>query len=131
MDRRTFSKSIASGFTLAASGLSVNTLAAMLGGDDNASACPSCAQFKRLLGSQYTVTGHPQGMLELAMIEAVGTRHAEEQFYVCFRQTPELNLDDGIYQLVDPGGPSLTLRLNPSHTRPQMMEAVINLQTSA
>ena len=131
MDRRTFSKSILGSLTLTASGLSLNTLAAVLGVEDSFTECLSCDGFRQLLGQQYTISGSQHAQLELAGIEAASQSHPDEQFYLSFRRTQGEALDEGIYQMSSQNGKSLTLMLSPSHSRPEFMEAVINLQTSA
>ncbi len=131
MDRRTFSKSIAGGLALTASGLSLHTLAAVLGVEDDVSECYSCDGFKQLMGQRFKLTGGPVGQLELSGIEAASKAHPDTQFYLLFQQSEGLRLDEGIYQLASSGGKSLTLLLNPSSTRPELMEAVVNLKAFA
>jgi hypothetical protein len=131
MDRRTFSKSIAGGLALTASCLSLNTLAAVLGVEDKVSECYSCDGFKQLMGQRLKLTGGPVGQLELSGIEAASKAHPDTQFYLLFRQSEGLRLNEGIYQLASSGGKSLTLLLNPSSTRPELMEAVVNLKAFA
>lgn len=132
MDRRTFSKSIASGATLAVCGLSLNGQAATalrtVGG---ISATTPRDGFERLIGTRYSVAGEGQGTLELASVEGASKTRPDEQFYVCFRQTAGLSLDERIYRLDSKRSKSLTLMLSPSQTRPGIMEAVVNMQTSA
>ena len=131
MDRRTFSKSIVSGLTLTATGMSLNTLAAVLGVENSVSECLSCEEFKQLVGHQYGVSGEAGGQLELSGINAASKTNPDQQFYLVFKQSQGLKLDEGIYELLSPNGKPLTLRLSPSSTRPDMMEAVINLQNAA
>jgi len=131
MDRRSFSKSIVSGLALTASGLSLNTLAAVLGVEDGESECFSCDGFRRFVGHKYELASNLHGQLELTRIESASKTNPNDQFYLLFKRSEGLEMDEGIYKLVSPHGKPLTLMLSPSSTSPELMEAVINLQNFA
>lgn len=131
MDRRTFGKTIASGLTLTVSGFSINALAGVLGCGSTASGRFCCDDFRRCIGQHYTVKGADAGTLQLDKIEPASKTNPNEQFYLMFRQAEGMNLGEGIYQLERESGESVALMLSPSISKPGILEAVVNLQTSA
>ncbi len=130
MRRRTFAKALAVGTTLTASGVSLNTLAALLQPRVDSPEL-SCAAFRQLLGSSFVLAGQPGENLELFAVEAASTSHPDEQFYLCFRTRSGDFLQEGIHKLVDENGADTLLWLSPSQSRKGTMEAVINLQGCA
>lgn len=130
MRRRTFAKALAVGTTLTASGVSLNTLAALLQ-PCSSSAGFSCAGFKQLVGSSFTLTAYPGEKLELFDVETANASHPDEQFYLSFRTRSGNVLQEGIHKLLDESGEYTALWLSPSQSRKGIMEAVINLQSCA
>jgi len=104
--RRTFAKALAVGTTLTASGVSLNTLAALLQPRVGSPGL-SCAAFRQLRGSSFALVGHPGENLELFAVEAASASHPDEQFYLCFRTRSGGVLQEGIHKLVDENGANL------------------------
>ncbi len=129
MHRRTFTKALTAGAALTASGVSLNTLAALLGPQAPSSGF-SCKAFRQCVGSSFALEGNPDEMLELVEVEAASASRPDEQFYLCFRSRSGALLEEGVHKLVDGQGGNTVLWLNKSQSKPGIMEAVINLQTS-
>jgi len=129
--RRTFTKALTIGATLAASGWSMSSLASLLD-PKSVSQGLSCVDFKQIIGETFSLASHPGEKLELLELVAASNTCPDEQFYLCFQTQSGAQLEEGIHQLVDANNRKMALWLSPSQSQSKqgVMEAVVNLQTS-
>lgn len=128
MDRRTFTKSLASGAALMGTSVSLSAVADSLDSASCEALGMTCGDFENLSGESFSIDDH-SGHLKLVKTEAGSKTAAHLQYFLRFEQSAELDLPEDIYQLTASNGKKMALLLSPSHTEGGIMEAVINLQT--